>query len=134
MTIPAVSQDIADMIEADAGLGLTQATNLFIMEWGKEVDAQVLIMDGTGIDSDLKDIYEQPTFQVLVRGKKTDGGITVSDRIRAVHEFLIGEPTRTINGRNYLQFEPISLPTSIGRDENDRPQWSANYFTFRAPN
>ncbi|MCK5641221.1 MAG: hypothetical protein KAJ19_10500 [Gammaproteobacteria bacterium] len=130
MTIPAVSEDIKDLLDS---AGLTPGTDLFIMEWGKDVDAQTLILDSGGIDSDLKDIYAQPTFQILVRGKSSDGGIGASDQMRAIHEFLIARPTEAINGRTYLQFEPIGEPAPLGRDDNDRHVWSANYFTYRAP-
>lgn len=133
MTLPSVSQDIATLLEG-GGLGLVQAADLFIMEWGPDsTDEQILIMDTAGFDSDLKEIYEQPTFQVLARGARAAGGNAAYDSIRAVHEFLIAQETQSIGGREYLQYEPVSNIAGLGRDDNDRHVFSMNYFTYRAP-
>ncbi|MCK5643132.1 MAG: hypothetical protein KAJ19_20150 [Gammaproteobacteria bacterium] len=134
MTLPSVSQDIAALLDADVGLGLTSGADLFIMAWDPDTDLQTLIMDTGGIDSDLKGIYEQPTFQVLHRGARDGDGATAYARMRQIHEFLIARPTETINGQQYLQFEPQSSLVGLGRDDNSRHVFSMNYFTFRSPN
>lgn len=128
MTQNALSIDVMALLAANA-LG-TVGTNLFAMEWGDKVDAQTLILDTGGIPSDLKDSYEQPTFQILVRGNRNADANIAYQSIRAVHDFLIAQPS-TIN---LLQFEPNSgPPTLLGRDENDRMTYSCNYYTYRNP-
>ncbi len=125
----AVSVDIATLLE-DNGLGVF-GTDLFAMAWGEGVDKQVLIMDTPGRDSPLKGLYENPTFQVLVRGAKNDDLNTAYVTIRDIHEFLIAQPSQDIDGTGYLEYEPLSTIAGLGRDKNDRAIFSMNYFTFR---
>ncbi len=127
----AVSFDIATLLNANA-LGVF-GTDLFAMAWDEEVDAQTLVMDQMGNSSALKEVYENPNFQILVRGEK-GADINISyGIIRATHEFLIEQPSTIINGEDYLEFEPLGTIGPLGRDENDRPVWSMNYYTFRNP-
>lgn len=127
----AVSVDIMQLL-TDNSLG-TVGVDLFAMGWGEGVDAQTLVMDQSGRDSALKEVYENPLFQILVRGDKNGDLNTAYGTIRSIHEFLIAQPTTQINGEDYLGFEPIGSIAPLGRDDNDRPVWSMNYFTFRNP-
>lgn len=131
MTKNAVSEDIMKLLH-DNGYGV-QGTDLFAMQWGSDSqDEQILVMDNGGLDPPLKDMYEQPVFQILVRGKKNGSAKVVHDRIRAIHEFLIVQDAdTTINSTNYLEFEPLSSLSPVGKDENDRMVWSSNYYTYR---
>ena len=126
----AVSVDVMNLLDADPGLGLTIGTDLFAMEWGESANKQILIIDTGGINSPLKDLYEQPTFQVLSRGGRKADMNTAYQQARAVHEFLITQPTAL----NLMGFEPTGGPPElIGRDDNDRAIYSCNYYTFRNP-
>lgn len=107
-------------------------TDLFALEWNKNVEAQVLILDVSGFDTDEKLNSEQPVFQMLVRGDPGDDMVTAYTVIRAIHEFLIAEPTQNISGDEYQQFEPMSTIMGLGRDDEDRAVYSINYYTFRA--
>lgn len=127
----AVSVDIMSLLNTN-GLGVT-GTDLFAMAWNESVDSQILILDTPGVDSPLKEVYEQPTFQILVRGEKGGDMITAHDLLRSIHEFLIVQPTQTIDGTDYLQYEPLSTIAGLGRDDNDRPVFTMNYYTFRNP-
>jgi len=137
MTLAAVSEDIRTLL-AGGGLGLTDGTDLFSFEWGtddegEEIDSQTLIVDTEPMDTDLKETYEQPTFVILVRGSVDEGGKAVHDRARAVYEFMLARVTQTINGVDYLEFEPIGGLYPIGRDSNSRFVYSMNFYTFRDP-
>lgn len=127
----AVSVDMMTLLELnDFG---TVGTDLFAMEWNANVDEQVLIIDTPGIDSPVKDIYEQPTFQILVRGGQGGDMIDTYNRLRSIHEFLISQPTQSIGSTGYLQYEPLSTIAGLGRDDNNRAIFSMNYFTIRNP-
>lgn len=126
-----VSIDIMNLLAAN-GLGAV-GTNLFAMAWNEEVDAQTVVIDGEGFNTTLKDEYENPVFRILVRGSKGDDMNTAYTAIRAVHEFLIVQPTQIIDGTEYLQYEPLSTIMTLGRDDNDRAVFSINYYTFRNP-
>lgn len=130
-----VSFDIMQFLEANA-FGVA-GTDLFSFEWGmssgSEVDRQILVLDQEALDSPMKEQYEQPIFQILVRGEKSESGRLVYDRARAIFEFMIAQPTQAINGEDYLQFEPIGNVVQLGRDDNDRYNVSMNFYTFRNP-
>lgn len=127
----AVSFDIMTLLAAN-GHG-TIGTDLSAMAWLEGVQEQILVIDTGSIERDLALQSEQPTFQILARGKKNDDLKTTHDKLRLIHEFLLPLSTTTINGKDYLSFFPISAPTGIGRDKNDRAVFTANYSTFRNP-
>lgn len=127
----AVSFDIMTLLSNNA-LG-TIGTDLGAMAWLEKEDEQVIVIDTGSIDRDLALQSEQPTFQILARGGKNEDLKTTYDKLRAIHEFLLPLGTTTINGDDYLSFFPVSGPTGIGRDDNDRAVFTANYSTFRNP-
>lgn len=127
----APSFDIMTLL-ADNAFGAI-GTNLFAMAWGDGTDEQLLVIDTGGIDRSLALQSEQPTFQILARGKPGEDIKTTHDKLRLVHEFLLPLGTTAINGEDYLSFFPISAPNGLGRDENDRAVYTANYSTFRNP-
>ena len=130
----AVSFDIATLLAAN-GFGNfgDPGGNIGAMAWLEGVDTQVLILDTGSIDRPLALQSEQPTFQILSRGNKGGDLKVAHDKLRTIHEFLLPLGTTTINGEDYLSFFPISAPTGIGRDKNDRAVFTANYSTFRNP-
>jgi len=132
----APSVDIATLLN-DNGFG-SLGTDLFAMTWGtnssQQINKQILVMDTSGFDSNLRLEFEQPGFQILTRGDKRESPKDVYDRARAVHIFLINQPDLlTINGVDYLGFEPIGNLAPLGKDENERFIFTMNYFTFRNP-
>ena len=133
MPLNSVAKDVATLLNGN--LGLTLGTNLFGMEWGPDsTDVQYLVLDTTGVDTVDKTQYEQPNFQILVRGNRDGSASDVYDNIRVVHEFLITQAELiTIGTTDYLGFEPLSSIGGLGRDENERYVYSANYTTYRNP-
>lgn len=128
----AVSFDIMQLLAAN-GFG-TQGTDLFALEWGAGIDKQILIMDSEGLESEQKLANEHPGFQVLTRGGKKESQGVAYASARAVHIFLINRPDLlTINGVDYLGFEPVSNLIPLGRDDNQRYTFSVNYLTYRNP-
>lgn len=128
----AVSFDIITLLAAN-GFG-TSGVDLFGMEWGVNVAKQILVMDTAGFDSPQKLQFEQPGFQILARGEKTKSPTLVYDDARAIQIFLINQPTLvTINGTDYLGFEPQGNLAGIGRDSNQRYVYSMNFWTYRNP-
>ena len=140
-TMNLVSFDLATLI-ADASVSepfttaLTIGVNLFGNEFGHlngaEIDKQILIVDTEGIDSDLKQLYEQPSFQIIARGGKDDDQLSLYEQLREIHEYLIQLPESVqINGCGYAGFEPVGNIVPLGRDDNKRFMYSVNYYTYR---
>ena len=136
MALAAVMEDVRALI--GAGTSWTEGTDLFAYEWGvdadgEEIGRQVLVRDDEPIDTDLKDIYEQPVVSIIVRGESTDDGKTVHDLAREIYEFMLAQNTQTINGIKYLGFEPVGGLIPLGRDKNERFGYSMTFFTYRNP-
>lgn len=131
--VNSVAQDVATLLE-DNALG-TIGTDLFGMQWGDDIDSQTLVIETGAIDTENKEQYEQPTFQILVRGVRQGAINTLYATIKAIHEFLIEQSELvTINSTDYLGFEPVSGVIALGRDDNNRFVYSSNYYTYRNPN
>ena len=134
-----VAKDVAQLLvdnavatSATPTVLLTLGTNLFVFEWGEDIDEQILINDAGGLPSDLKDQYENPIFQILSRGPKAEGGIIPYNNLKIVRDFLLTQPELvTINTTDYLGFEEQSNMAPLGNDENDRFIYVMNFFTFR---
>ena len=126
-----VSIDMMSLLQTN-GFG-TIGTDLFAMAWGDGVDAQILILDTDGIRSTLKVEYENPTFQILVRGARNADMDTTYQLARSIYEFLIIRVREIIDTTEYLEYEPTSSIIGLSRDENDRAVFSMNFYTFRIP-
>ena len=121
--------DVATLLD-DNAIG-TLATDLFGGEWGKP-DRQILILDGPGIPSELKTLFENPSIQILVRGDKDEAARTVYTTAKAVYDFLVAQTDSvTINGCEYKGFEVRTNITPLGMDESQRHIYSMNFLTWR---
>lgn len=134
MALNSVSQDIRQLLN-DNSKG-TQGTDLFSFQWGSgfegaETQKQILVLDGQNINVELKDEYENPVFIIYVRGATNESQKSVYDRARDIYEFMIQEPTQTINTVEYLQFKDIGGMVALSKDENNRFTYVMNFFTWR---
>jgi hypothetical protein len=133
MALNSVSQDVRQLLN-DNSKG-TQGTDLFSFEWGEsggeEIDKQILVIDTQSIDVELKDEYENPTFNIYVRGDSNESKKSVYDRARDIYEFMLTQPTQEINAVEYLQFKDIGGLNALTKDENNRFTYSMNFFTWR---
>ena len=130
MTINASFFDIATLLN-DNALG-SLGVDLFGGEWG-DVDAQTLVLDGSSTPSDLKEVYEQPSVQILVRGEKLQASHLVYATAKAISDFLVTQAESvTINTTEYKGFEPSSNIAPLGKDANERHVYSMNFSTYRA--
>lgn len=101
-------------------------------EWMIDIDAQTLVMDSGGATSDLKDLYEEITIQILQRGEKNEAANLVYAKIKTIIDFLLSLPDSVfMNGCEYKGFEPVSNLAPLGRDDNERFIYSMNLTTFR---
>lgn len=81
------SEDVKDMLEAESGLSLTFATNLFIGSEPPEPDDCVTIFDTPGSPPELTftkgENYFYPAIQVRVRNKSYQDGYSLLKNIQA---------------------------------------------------
>ena len=131
MTTNAPYFDITTFLN-DNGFG-TLGVDLNGSEWVLGVDAQTLVLDGVGTPSDLKQTFENPGIQVLVRGVKNGAAHLVYTKAKEISDFLVTQPESvTINTTEYKGFEPSSSIAPLGKDANERHIYSMNFSTYRA--
>ena len=134
-----VYYDVAFHLQSN-GFG-TLGDDLFGGEWGfkvgpneahEEVDKQILVLSSSGIPSDLKNLYEQPNLQIIVRGDRNETDLTIWRRSNEIFRFLLSLPeTININGCIYKGFEEASGLLQLGKDTNQRFAYSFNLTTYR---
>lgn len=125
------AEDVMRLLGAN-GYG-TIGTDLFAFEWKAGIDKQTLVLDQGGFEPELKDLIESPKIQILCRGERAKTVKDVHTVARSIYDYLISLNGVLANGTCYLEFEPQSLPTGIGRDENDRYVYTMNFYTHRNP-
>lgn len=127
MTSPA--QDIAQFINDNTSLVL--GTDLFAFELG-EPDFQFCIIDQEGFESFVPQSYLSPGVQIIARGRKNGSIPEVYNKFREVHTLLLSQDDIAVNGNVYngglYQEGDLGF---IGRDDDGRPLYSANYFTYK---
>lgn len=109
--------------------------NLFGGEWGKP-DEQILVLEGVGVPSDLKQSFENPGIQILVRGtvagQENCKDIDVYAKAKAVYDLLVSQDDSVLIGDVcYTGFEPTSNIAPLGKDKNERFNYSMNFTTYR---
>lgn len=134
MALNNVAEDIRTILN-DAAKGAS-GTDLFSFQWGfgasgDEIDKQILVTHTDDTIAMIKDEYENPNFNIMVRGETQEGAKSVHDRARDIYEFLIQEKRQIINGTEYIEFAPIAGLQPLGKDANNRFVFSMNFFTFR---
>lgn len=130
----AVCEDIRTLLHN--GSKGTQGTDLFSFQWGSgaggaEIDKQILVCDREPIPALIKDEYENPVFEVLVRGERNENVKAVHDRARDIYEWLCTRTRQEVLPSTYIEFAPVGGMIPIGRDDNSRPVFSMTFFTYR---
>lgn len=137
MSLNAVSEDIKKLLQDNAAtIGLT-GIPITSFQWrsgadGDEIDNQVLVLDTGNIEALIKDEYENPTFNIMVRGDTQEGVKSTHDRARVIYEFMLQEKRKTINGTEYIEYAPLADGIQpMGKDECNRFVYSMTFFTYR---
>lgn len=132
MTQTSVAQDIAIWLGDNSSA--TLGTDLFAFELSQDAEKQAVILDTGGFQLDLPETIEQVTIQLFIRGNKKQLFADIYTFARELHEVLISNDI-TANSNEYGRFFPSgqSAPELLGRDKDDRPILSCNYFSYRNP-
>lgn len=132
MLARAIAKHLATVVDgltfdADDGGG-----SLFVNWMPSEPDVCVAVMPSGGLAQPTKAPTDLPTVQVLVRGDAADPdqGYPMARSIYAALTCLDGtvldengDDEVLVIGCTAVQSDPIPL----GRDDNDRPEWSLNF-------
>lgn len=122
------SVDIKDLVEADSGLGLTFATDLFIGREPAAPDNCVTIFDTPG-GSPMQTFkqgedYYYPSIQIRVRNTNY---LTGWDLINDIKVLLHNRAQETVNGTLYSVIICTQEPALLDWDENDRARFVTSF-------
>jgi hypothetical protein len=117
------TEDIKDLLVAQS-LGTFQV-DLFIGELPSSPDASIAVIPGTGQNPGLWYEWERPGIQIMVRAAA--GGYTSANTsIDNIKNYLHGLRT-TINSTRYALINQQGDILYLGKDESNRPVFSANF-------
>ena len=123
-----LSQDIADMLEAESSLGLTFGTNLFIGREPATPNNTVTLFDTGGHRPDLNldstEKYERPSLQIRVRNTSYTVGW---DLLNDIKDSLHGRAHETWNDTYYSVIYCSSDIAFLDWDNNNRARFVLNF-------
>lgn len=119
--------DIVNYLEEN-GVG-TKTTNLFAAYLPAEPDDVVVVYDTGGFEPDYYLPTAVPTFQIYVRSSDYSTG---KDKVDEIVELLHRHANLELvsNGNYFYYITLMGEPTHIGRDENERDEFSINIRTL----
>jgi hypothetical protein len=118
--------DIAQYL-ADNSIG-TLATNLFKAYLPDKPDSCVVVYDTGGFEPDSYIPTGNPTFQIFVRSTNyTDGKAKVDSIVNLLHRKA--NIQLVTSGVYFYYIKLMNEPVHIGRDKNERDEFSINLIT-----
>jgi len=128
------SKDICTLLEADSGLGLVFATNLFVGREPATPDDCVTVFDIPGdapeltLEGNVGPVLYAPSVQVRVRN---NAYMTGWDLIHNIQKYLHGKHNLTQGDTTYLLIRSVDEPMLLDWDDNDRARFVATFAMYR---
>ena len=125
------SVDIKNLLDADSGLGLTFATDLFVGREPTSPSNTVTIFDAVGLSTEeaLDDEgYDKLSIQIRVRNTSYENGFALATQIK---DFLHGRANVTCGNTFYMGIYCISSPILLDWDGNNRCRFIVNFLIIR---
>ncbi len=108
-------------------------THVGVSGWQIEIGAMpdspdeiIMISDTGGLPPNPKWLIDYPSIQLLVRGK-VSGYIATFREAKTLKDLLLGITSQDVNGDRWVAVNMNGDLRFIGRDEEQRPLFSANY-------
>jgi len=122
------AKDIAQLI-SDAGYG-TLGTDLFLNHEPNLPNDIVTVFDTGGSSPEPAIQLYKPTVMVRARGGPSDFDEAYA-KLESIKLALHAEFDVTVNGSRYLQILAMGEIQQLGRDGNNRPQFTLNFRLMR---
>jgi hypothetical protein len=130
------SKDIMSIL-VDVGIASAVATNDWFVvgeDFPITPDRAIRVMISGGnapaLNLDGNVTYDQPTVQVMVRGKREDRQ-AAEEKARAIRDELHGLRDEAWGGSQYIQIWARGDILAAGQDERERPFYSVNFLIWR---
>ena len=101
--------------------------------FAEDPDKVIVVSDTGGEPANPKWLLDFPSAQVMVRGV-VGGYIAAFNEVNDVKELLLGIPSQTLNGDQWVSLTMGSDVAFIGSDDNQRPMFSLNLRLIAEPN
>lgn len=123
------SEDMKDVLEAEAILGLVFKTNLYLFREPAEPDDVVTLFEVGGDPSTLllstpENAYQKPSIQIRLRWRDPKEAFELAYKIE---KLLHGSPQREINGAFYTMIKSLHPPYLLDWDESNRVRIALNF-------
>ncbi len=128
------AEGIKDLLVA-AGVGTFGATSgwgIYIFKEPDSPDTVVTIYNTGGTPSNPQWLVDYPSIQVKVRGTLRDYP-AMYIKARAIKDALLGLPSQSVNGDQWVSIRELGGLASLGADESDRPMIVQNYSLIIEP-
>jgi len=117
-------QEVAEYLE-NASVG-TRGTDIFVSSLPESPDNCIALFENSGVEANKYVPLENPSFQVLIRNTSYATGRAKAEDVKDV--FLRKNNVElTTGGTHALFIHPVADVGYIGRDKNDRHEWSINF-------
>lgn len=94
----------------------------------------IAVFDSGGGAGEVLIPIEYPSIQILLRGAAGQGGYAATyDRAEKIHAYLQGIPQNPLEMSRLTSCVAIGFINWLGRDSNDRPQFSLNFQLITEP-
>ncbi len=117
------AESMRTLVEGDAGL---TAFTFIVGHGGRSQDRQIVFTDTGGLPSNPKWLIDFPTVQVITRDT-ANGYKAAWNAIKVIKDLCLGLDGQTINGDRWNSVTIGSDITFLGRDANNRPEFSLNF-------
>lgn len=124
-----ILDDFASILQTN-GIG-TVGTDIFKGLLPDQPDAAVAVFMYSGQPPELSAPVDRPAFQVRVRDVDF---LTGFNKTTAIQKALHGICESDIGGTHFLLIAANGSPMGIGRDANDRWEWTQNFYTMTRRN
>lgn len=124
-----VALQIATYLDAQLTGSWTLGTNIFVSQLPASPDNCIMIRDSGGEAPSIYIPTGRPTFQIFVRHKNYATGLSICAQIRTLLHNKYN--TTLVSGGNYFySINAIQEPSHIGKDLNEREEFSFNFQTY----
>lgn len=122
------AEGIKDLLAAEAAgtFAATTGWGIFIGREPLQPDTAITVYDTGGLQPNPKWLLDWPSVQIRVRGAK--GAYQAAyNKVKQCQDIVLGIDSQDLNGDRWVSVTGLGSILWLGHDDNERPQFVANY-------